>query len=242
MPGPGLPSGIRPARSNNNVDVIDHAGRRWLAWRTAPSHFASQAARLEVLNSDLGGSWRHEFTVALGRDIREPRFFSWGERLLMYAFEAGTNPRRFEPGRIMAWELEADGWSEARYVSPPGCVVWRVRLLDGRPVMSLYRGAETLFTPHPEPIRVELWTSDDGFDWRPHDPDRPTFHNGTETDFVETADGRVVYVCRKEGPTGGWGTDVGVATVGEPTVVRWRSFPRSATLPCCLPGATGSAW
>ncbi len=139
--------------------------------------------------------------------IREPRFFAWGDRLLLYGFEAGTDPKRFEPGRVLVTEHGPDGWSEPTFISEPGCVVWRVRMVAGRPVMSVYRGAETLYTAHPEPLRVELWTSDDGLAWRPLDEDRPVLHIGTETEFVETADGRVVYVCRKEGPDGGWGTD-----------------------------------
>ena len=48
VPGPGLPVELRVDRSNNNVDAVRHDGRLWLATRTAPSHYASAAARLLV--------------------------------------------------------------------------------------------------------------------------------------------------------------------------------------------------
>jgi len=241
VPGPGLPRAIDVGRSNNNLDVVDHAGSRWLAWRTAPSHFASATARLEVVRSDDGGQrWQAETTIALGRDVREPRFLIWGDRLLLYAFEAGTDPKRFEPGRVLVVEHTPNGWTEPRFVSPPGCVVWRVRMLAGRPVMSVYRGAETLFTRHPEPLRVELWTSHDGFGWNPLDPARPVLHHGgTETEFVETGDGRVAYACRKEGPDGGWGTDLGVAPLDDPLAVEWRSIPAKCDSPLLVRHRSG---
>ena len=194
-----------------------------------------------VSSPDLGATWEHETTIALGRDIREPRFLVWDGRLLLYAFEAGTNPRRFEPGRVLVIEHWADdGWTAPSFISPPGCVVWRVRLLDGQPVMSLYRGAETLFTAHPDPLTAELWTTDDGFAWGPLDPSREVLvPGGTETEFLELADGRVLYVCRKEGPDHGWGTDIGIAPAHDPLDVRWRSIPEKCDSPLLVRHRTG---
>jgi len=64
-------------RANNNLDVLDHGGRRYLAWRTAPIHFASPRTYLHVVSSgDRGATWQPETTVDLGRDVREPRFFA----------------------------------------------------------------------------------------------------------------------------------------------------------------------
>src|SRR5687768_4540532 len=40
VPSDGLPDETMPMHSNNNLDVIRHAGRVFLAWRTAPDHFA----------------------------------------------------------------------------------------------------------------------------------------------------------------------------------------------------------
>src|SRR5579885_3803948 len=82
VPGPAEVGPARAQRSNNNLDVVDHEGRRYLAWRTAPHHFAHPRACLHVVSSgDGGATWAHETTVALGRDVREPRFLSIGGTL-----------------------------------------------------------------------------------------------------------------------------------------------------------------
>ncbi len=224
-PGPGLPAGLVLGRSNNNLDVVRHDGRLWLALRTAPTHFASAAARLEVLVSDdEGASWTHDHTIAMGRDVREPRFASWQERLLLYWMTAGTKGTAFQPDRIWVGERAVGGWAEPEAVSPPDCVVWRVRPVEGRLAMTLYRGAGSLFTAHPVPLTVELWGSDDGRSWAPFDPARPVVHEGgAEADFVVLPDGRLLAVIRKEGPEGGWGSDIAVAPPGD--AAAWAVSP-----------------
>lgn len=213
-PGPGLPPDLVLARSNNNLDVARHDGRLWLALRTAPTHFASAEARLEVLVSDdEGETWVHERTVAMGRDVREPRLVSWQGRLLLYWFTAGTKGTRFQPDVIWVSERgEAGSWDEPEAISPPDCVVWRVRPVDDRLCMTVYRGAGSLFTAHPEPLTVELWVSDDGRSWAPADPVHPVVHvGGAEAEFIQLPDGRVSAVVRKEGPDNGWGSDIAMA-------------------------------
>jgi hypothetical protein len=209
VPGPGLPPTFEPLRSNNNLDVVDHAGRRWFAWRTAPSHFASEAARLYLVSQDVdGGPWRGETTIRLGCDVREPRLVSWGGRLLLYFVSLGTTWWKFEPGTIHVTELEPDGWTDPEALPQRGYVMWRVRELAGELVMSVYRGADTTYGSEPEPTRVELWTSTEGRTWEPLDVDQPVVHvGGTETEVIESPAGGFVAVTRMEGPEG-WGSDV----------------------------------
>jgi hypothetical protein len=219
--------------SNNNLDVARHDGRLWLATRNAPVHFASPEARLLVhVSDDEGATWDLDRTIAPGRDVREPRLVPWRGRLLMTWFTAGTAGIRFEPDRIWMSERTADGWSEPVAVSPPDCVVWRVHPVGDRLLMTLYRGAGALYTAHPVPLSVELWASDDGFAWAPVDPARPVVHHGgAEADFVPLPDGRLVVVVRKEGPEGGWGSDIGVAPAGDPTRWTLRPDPRKFDSP-----------
>ena len=209
IPGPGLPPGFEPLRSNNNLDVVDHDGRRWLAWRTAPIHFASASARLHLMSQDLsGGAWRAETTITLGRDVREPRFLSWEGRLLLYYITLGTTWWKFEPGEIHVIEHADGAWTEPETIGPGGYVMWRVRVLAGELVMSVYRGADTTYGREPEATRVELWRSADGRSWEPLDADHPVVHlGGTETEVIEAPGGGFVAVTRMEGPDG-WGSDV----------------------------------
>jgi len=225
---------VRIGESNNNVDLARHQDRLWMAWRTAPFHFASTDAAIHVVSTgDPRGrlGWRHEHTVQAGRDVREPRLVSWRGRFLLYWFTAGRSGLRFEPDRIWVSELEGGAWSDPIAISPPDCVVWRVRPLGDRLAMTLYRGAGQLFTTHPIPLTVELWGSDDGLAWDPWDPDHPVIHQGgSETDFLELADGSVLAVVRKEGPDGGWGADVCRSlptepAAGSPPPFTWRTRP-----------------
>jgi hypothetical protein len=106
--------------------------------------------------------------------------------------------------------------------------------------MSVYRHASTLFSAHPRPLEVELWTSGDGFDWELLDPDaRVVHHGGSEAELLALPDGRVLMVVRKEGPDGGWGCDVGVAPADAPTRFEWRDHPQKTDSPLLfLDGAT----
>src|SRR4051812_43370973 len=99
VPGPAA-AGVECLQSNNNLDLCRFDGRWYLAWRTAPVHFASPSARLEVSSAaDLDGPWRHETTVTLGADVREPRWVDDGTTLHLFFMELGTDPKRFQPRR-----------------------------------------------------------------------------------------------------------------------------------------------
>ncbi len=209
VPGPAAVAGLDVSRSNNNLDVCEHDGRRYLAWRTGPTHFASSKVKLQVVSSgDGGATWVAETTVHLDRDVREPRWLSWNGRLLLYFFTLGSTIYKFEPDRVHVIERLDGGWTDPEAISDQGVVEWRPRLLEGVPVMSVYLGADTTYSAHPEPTRVELWTTDDGRAWKPLDPEHPVAHvGGTETDIVESPGGGWVAVTRMEGPTG-WGSDI----------------------------------
>lgn len=232
VPGPACVDGLTVHASNNNLDVCEHDGRRFLGWRTAPNHFASPEARLNVVSSDDAGvTWQYETEVVLHRDVREPRFLSWNGRLFLYFFTLGTTWYRFEPDRVHVVERTADGWTAPEPISDPGVVEWRPRLLNGVPVMSVYLGADTTYSTHPEPTRVELWTTDDGRAWHALDPDHPVAHTGgTETDIVEAPDGGWVAVTRMEGPHG-WGSDICRTDTPGPRDWKTRHYPNKLDSP-----------
>jgi hypothetical protein len=232
VPGPGLPPTVEVGAANNNLDLARHDGELYLAWRTGPTHFASAEAAIHVVRG-RPGAWDHELTVALGRDVREPRLVSWQGRLLLYWFSAGTAPLRFEPERVWVSARRGPGsWGPPEVVAGPDHVVWRVRPVGGRLLMSLYRHAATLYTAHPRALSVELWGSEDGFTWAPVRADAAEVHHGgAEADVVERPDGSLAVVVRKEGPEGGWGSDIGFAPPGDPADWRVRPDPRKLDSP-----------
>lgn len=202
LPGPGIPSDAPLLRANNNLDVLESGGSRYLAVRTSLVHFASPLTRIVVLRSDDDGvTWSTETVVDRRRDLREPRFLELDGRVLLYFFEAGVNPLAFEPGRVLAVERRATGdWTEPVVVSPDDSVVWRTRTIDGVPYMVRYRGGGDSYSAGEAAMEVELLTTDDGYDWQPLDADRPVVHVGGagETDFTIDDDGRLWAIMRNE--------------------------------------------
>ena len=234
IPGPGLPDDAVVEASNDDLNATRHDGTLYLAWRTAPSRFASPRARIQVLASDDGGhTWRLDYSVVAKRDLRWPRLVSWRGELLLSWSTGGSKGRAFEPDRIWVTQRRGpDGWCEPRAISPPGCATWRVRPLGDRLAMTVSRGAATSTTPHPVPLSVELWGSDDGWSWGPFDPAHPVVHRGgAEAEVLPLPDGRVLSVIRKEGPEGGWGSDVGISPADDPTHWVCRPDPRKFDSP-----------
>ena len=100
VPGQGLPDSVQPQASNNNVSIARHEGRLFMAWRSAPTHFASTETQMFVVSSDNDGqTWDHEQTIALGADVREPLLYVAADTLFLSFFEGGTNPLAFEPNK-----------------------------------------------------------------------------------------------------------------------------------------------
>ncbi len=110
LPGAGIPTDAPLLQANNNLDVIEFRGSRYLAVRTSLVHFASPFTKLIVFRSDdAGATWVTEAVIDRGRDLREPRFLDLAGTLFLYFFEAGTNPLAFEPGRVFATERGSGG-------------------------------------------------------------------------------------------------------------------------------------
>lgn len=218
VPGPAS-AGTQPAEANNNLDIVVFKGRMYIAWRTAPTHFASAAARIEIssirfddseaaaspLEDQLKKPWRHEASVRMGADVREPRFATTGERLMLFFMELGTDPRRFQPRRT--WRVGSSGngkWSDPVVAIADTIVPWRIRQLGERFVLTSYRGAERMYSLRPADTVVELRFSDDLRTWS--EP-MPIHVGGTECELVELPDGNYFGVTRNEGPSH-FGSDV----------------------------------
>src|SRR5262245_27589282 len=66
VPSDALPPEADPSVSNNNVDILFSGGRLFMAWRTAPTHFASTETRMVIVSSiDGGATWEFEHQIAL---------------------------------------------------------------------------------------------------------------------------------------------------------------------------------
>lgn len=201
IPGPGLPAESPPRVSNNNLDVVRHDGKIYLAWRTAPDHYASDATALYVLSTTDEKTWTYETKLTAGTDLREPRFLSFKGSLFLYLARLGTDPNKFEPQGMSYVERTPDGtWGKLTDFHDPRYIPWRARVLGGVPYLLAYDNGGYLYRQHPGPTHVAFLTTDDGKAWRGVDLAKPIVIQGgaSETDFAFAADGTLFAVSRNE--------------------------------------------
>lgn len=201
VPGPGLPAEVSAQDANNNLDVTRHDGRVFFAFRTAPSHFASQAVVMYVVSSTDEVTWTYETEIALGTDVREPRFLSWDGELHLYFAVLGDNPLDFEPGEMRRTTRGRDGtWSAPEKAYLDGFIPWRIELVDEVPHMIGYVGGENIYDFAEGSIDIHWLRSTDGREWTPAQGDDAVVSRGggSETDYVVQDDGDVIAVIRNE--------------------------------------------
>lgn len=207
IPGPGFPAETPAQNSNNNLDVIRHDGRVYLAWRTGPDHYASDQTVIHVVSSTDETTWKFEASFKSGADLREPRFLSLNGSLFLYLARLGRDALKFEPQGISVAERKPDGaWTSLEPIYEPGFLAWRTRTVKGKPYMLGYMGGEHIYTWDGLPLEVRFLTTTDGRTWVPVDPQKPAVHTGggSETDFALGDDGTLYGVIRVEAvdPTG----------------------------------------
>jgi hypothetical protein len=224
VPSPTLPPGLDLQRSNNNLAIALHEGRLFLAFRTAPIHFASPNARLVVLSSpDLGRTWALETTVATGRDLREPFLLEVGGRLRLYFVELDERFYRFEA--LALWRSSRCGagcWTAPEKWGAPDEITWDFKVRGGRAWMTSYRNKR--YDLQTRPVEIRFQTSTDGLDWQDVG-EGPVYRGGaTETSFEFDRGGSLWAITRNEdGDESGFGSHVVSAEAGTPSA--WR-FPK----------------
>jgi hypothetical protein len=230
----GVP-GVRVQAANNNLDVIRHEGRTYLAFRSAPDHFANVEARLEVVSSADEHHWVHETTVALGSDLREPRLLSWRGELILHFAVLGRRRLHFEPRGMMAVRRTAAGsWTAPRDVYRPGFIPWRTKVMGGIPYMMAYGDGRHIYERDGVPLQVHWLTTEDGTTWQPVVPGHAAVMEGggSEADFVVRADGSVIAVARNEaGDASGWGSKICRGEAAAPADWRCITDPRKLDSP-----------
>ncbi len=218
VPSAGLPAQVEVDNSNNNLDVIEHGGRYYLAFRSAPSHFASAETRIFVVSSDDKTSWDYELTLQLSTDIREPRFLSLGQELILFFAVLGDSPMDFQPQGMMSTVRMEDGqWEAPEWAYLEGFIPWRARVLDGVAQLIGYVGGADIYDSGESGLAVHWLKVSSPTDFAPMVPDSPVVLSGgvSETDFAFLPDGSVVAVARNEdGDADGFGSKICSAEAG----------------------------
>ncbi len=207
VPSTGLP--VLTNAANNNVAIELYDGRLYLAWRTAPTHFASADAELHVVSSaDNGESWQGELDVALGSDVREPNLIVLHGTLWLSFFQAGADPYAFEPIAMWRTRRAVDGaWAELEQWGGATEVPWDIKVRGGRGLLTMYSG-EHYGSGVPD-VRVHFRGTANGDAWTDVDRDRPDVYRGgaSEAAFELDDDGGLWAVLRNEdGDASGFGS------------------------------------
>ncbi|MEC8382435.1 MAG: hypothetical protein VXZ96_19050 [Myxococcota bacterium] len=205
VPSTGLPDSITPLASNNNVDIHLFDGRLFMAWRSAPTHFASSESVMWVASSnDMGKTWQFEAEYTVNADLREPRFLSMNNRLQLSFFEAGDNPAAFEPKQLWRVWKNSDDWSELEPFGEPEMVMWDIKVRNGTAYMTTYTGEHYANGT----VEVQFWESDDAKDWVKVNQKDHVYSGGvSEVAFEFDMDGNLWAVGRNED-----GDDTGAGT------------------------------
>jgi hypothetical protein len=228
VPSGGLPADVQTQNANNNLDVVRHDGRVFLAFRTGPTHFASPNVVMYVVSSEDQTNWIFEAKFARGTDLREPRFLSLNGKLFLYMAVLGANQFDFEPKGMIYSEYNGPGnWAEPREFLEKGFIPWRTKVIGGTPYMLAYRGGENIYDfQEGASEEIHFLTTTDGVNWTGVTPDKPVVHVGgcSETDFEFAPDGAIIAVCRNEmGDQDGFGSKVCRAEKDTPS--EWTCTP-----------------
>jgi hypothetical protein len=220
VPSPNLPAGVTVQASNNNVAITLFQGRLFMAWRSAPIHFASTKAVMNIVSSgDMGKTWGFEHKIALGCDVREPFFLEFNGALALYYIQNGTNPAAFEPKGDWRILRGSDGrWGEPEIAGENGEIHWEMKVRGGRAYRTSYIGNHYDMTGASN-VELRFETTDDGLRWRAVDPRRPAEFIGgsSECAFEFASDGSLWAVTRNEdGDSTGFGSMVARAAPGTP--------------------------
>lgn len=161
----GLPPQCKIQHSNNNLDLVKYKEKYYLAFRTAPTHFASSKTVMYVVSSTDLKQWQYETEVHVGYDIREPRFAVYNDTLNLYFFEGGKKKFEFDPRYIWAMRTTGKGWSERVSINLDGYVPWRLRVHNDTLLLSAYYGKGLYKKSHHSDLR--LFKSIDGLRFTP---------------------------------------------------------------------------
>lgn len=225
VPSPGLPREYHDlraalaARSNNNLDVVRHKGRVYLATRLSRDHFASPDSSLLLFSSSDEKTWDFEARFSLGTDVREPRFLSYRGRLLLYFAKLGQSPLSFEPRGMLVSQWNGPGtWSPPAgfYKPDEPYIPWRAKERNGVAYLVAYRNGEHIYDFTGLPLELTFLRSTDGLTFAPVAGSGVVESGGgSETDFELDARGDLYAVTRNEpGDRTGWGSKLCRADAG----------------------------
>ena len=206
IPSDKLPAEIQAMPSNNNVDIEYFEDRLFVAWRSAPTHFAGEDTKMFIISSaDDGDTWEFEHEVALNTDAREPRLLNYQDELQLIFFEAGKVTIEFRPKKVWRSFRENQGeWSSLETMIDAPEVPWDMKVRNDIAYMTSYAGGHYRAD---ESVKVFFKQSNDGRTWTTVDNKEFVYDGGvSEVAFEFDEDLNLWAVTRNEdGDASGFG-------------------------------------
>jgi hypothetical protein len=125
-------------RSQAFPDLAKWNGRFYLAFRTAPSHFPSTKAHLQIFTSENGDIWRSEHVLDHIHDVRDPHFLVFRGELNLFFMSHSHGFRHHGPETISTMKKTKEGWTEPMELPVRKSGFWDVKASDGKVYMSAY--------------------------------------------------------------------------------------------------------
>lgn len=218
IPSDRIPENINVQNGNNNIDATKYKGRYYVAFRTAPNHFASKKTRLYIISSSDLENWEYEAEFFMKSDMREPRFLVYKDTLFFYYFQGGTNWTKFEPKKCWVSSTIGDKhWNQVKDMNMDGYVPWRYRVRNDTIYLSAYYGVNLYRNNHQPDLK--LFRSTDGFHYEAisEGSQIPT-KGGEEGEFEFDKEGNLWATVRLEG-SGAY-----IAYADKDSLYHWRHW------------------
>jgi hypothetical protein len=228
---------------NAFTDLCRYRGWYYLTFRNCPQgHMLFTSSHIIVMRSPDGQAWQqvHTFSVPY-RDVRDPHFMVFGERLFVYSGTWWVDPKDSHNMDLndhlgyCAWSDDGLAWQGPTLLNGThGFYIWRAGAHDGVAYLNGRRHRDfTVVAERREGDELmESWlmSSPDGFNWTPHGLMQASY--GDETAFAFEDDGsclavarsmapRPAQVCRSKPPYTEWTQTDLDRNVGGPMLARW---------------------
>ena len=125
-------------RSQAFPDLARWNGRFYLAFRTAPTHFPSTKAHLQIFTSVNGERWQAEYVLDHIHDVRDPHFLEFQDELYLFFMSHTHGFRHHGPETISYMKKTNNGWAEPVVLPVRKSGFWDVKASNGRVYMSAY--------------------------------------------------------------------------------------------------------